>query len=155
MSGKFSFKDVPLLQMEHEITGAVIDHADALRIAVKHLRVDDFRSEDADELRRIFYCVVGWYANGNWHSFTNRERLDSYGLENDHLWCPWGMIPEYVEALCDAITEANREDDAVLAAIRYRENNYPIQRTDRPATRQPERKTPSPKERRYYGGIQT
>lgn len=152
----YSFKDMPLLQMEREAVGAVIDHEHAVRIAASRLRVDDFRSHEADHLRQVFYVVLGWYEQGKWDDLTNRDRLEAYGLENDYLWCPWAVIPEYVEALCDAITQANALDDAAVEAVRLRDEHYPISRSSRPATPRLARKyIPPPKERRYYGGIQT
>ena len=149
----YTFRDRSLLEMEQEIVGACIENSDALRWALACLEVDDFRSQEAAYLRQVFYVLAGWLSKGTWDDATNRDRLDAYGLANEHLWSPLAMIPGYIEALCDAITTANQLDDLTVAAVRLRDDTYPISRTNGPAPRPPVRATPPPKERRHYGGI--
>ena len=150
---RFTFKDRTLLEMEQEIVGAAIENEDALRWALACLEVDDFRSQDAADLRQVFYVLIGWISKGEYDGTANRDRLDAYGLAHEHLWSPLGMVPEYIEALCDAITSANQLDDLAIAAVQLRDDTYPISRTNGPAPRPPVRATPPPKERRHYGGI--
>lgn len=124
------FKDYRLAQAEEEAVAAAIDNEQAMRIALSILKVDDFRSECADDLRMIFYACAGWLAKGTYDPQTNRDRL--LGLAENHtgnnrdlpawegylemLWCPWATSAQYVTALCTAITETNRLFDARMEA---------------------------------------
>jgi len=126
------FKDYRLAQAEEEAVAAAVDNEQAMRICLSILKVDDFRSECADDLRMIFYACAGWLAKGNYDPKTNRDRL--LGLAEGHtgnnrdlpawegylemLWCPWATSKQYVTALCTAITETNRLFDARLEAER-------------------------------------
>ena len=131
---RFSFRDLTLAEAEAEIVGAAIEHEHALAIALSVLAVDDFRSERAEDLRRIFYVLAGWYAKDQWDAGTNRDRLERYFPEVwiDGLWCPSGVVPEYVQALCAAVTESNRLADNAVAATRAWYSENPIQPSERP-----------------------
>ena len=123
---RFFFRNLTLAEAEVELVGAAIDLEHALLTALETLAVDDFRSERAADLRRIFYVLAGWYAKGRWDPLTNRERLQRYSPDVwiDGLWCPSGVIPEYVRDLCRAVTESNRlADDAVAATRAWQEQN--------------------------------
>ena len=121
--GKSFFRDYTLAQAEAEVVAACIDNADALGVAADILHVDDFRSRDAYDLRRIFYTLIGWWGRGAYDPATNRDRLLSLFQSRaegvgflESLWCSWAVAPEYVATLCDVITEHNRLHDAVLTA---------------------------------------
>ena len=131
---RFAFRDLTLAEAEAEIVGAAIDHELALTTALLTLAIDDFRSELAPDLRRIFYVVAGWYAKGQWSAEINRPRLERYfpNVWIDGLWCPSGVVSEYVEALCAAVTESNRLADNALTATRAWWSENPLAASERP-----------------------
>ncbi len=121
-----AFRSYTHAEAEAELVGACIDHEHALLTALRTLPLDDFRSEQTEELRRVFYVLAGWYSKGLWDRDTNRERLalyfDDYWIDN--LWCDWGVVPEYVSALCNAIKGSNDLlDEAVAAHYRLKHTN--------------------------------
>jgi len=161
------FKDYRLVQAEEEAVAACIDNEAALRIALSILKVDDFRSEAADDLRMIFYAVAGWLANGTYDPQTNRDRL--LGLAENHagnnrdlpawegylemLWCPWATSAEYVTTLCTVITENNRLFDARMEAERaWRERPLRVEPVSPPSPAAPAR-GPTKKKGGFMGGI--
>lgn len=143
----FSFRDLTLAEAECEIVGAAIDHEHALLTALRTLAVDDFRSEAAADLRRVFYVLAGWYARGEWDRWRNLERLAQLypGLD---LWSPSAVLPEYVRALCLAVVESNRLADAAVGAVRdWRGRNPLALASQSPVAR---RTPPRPK---HTGGV--
>lgn len=151
-----TFRDMTLIDAEAELVGAVIDHEHALLTALRLMPLDDFRSEHADELRRVFYVCAGWYDKGIWDRETNRERLALYfdDFWVDGLWCPWGAVPTYVEALCNAITASNGLlDDAVAATRRWRTENTLLPGGSRSASPPPVSASAARKGG-FFGGIQ-
>lgn len=113
-----TFHDLSLRDAEAELVGACIDHEMALRIALILLPVDDFRSEAGYELRRVFYVLAGWLSKGIYDEETNRERLALYfpDLWLESIWCPFGAVDEYIEALCRAVVRSNQLFDSAVAA---------------------------------------
>ena len=112
-----------LRQAEEELLGACLDHESALDLALELLPLDDFRTQD--DLRRIFYVLVGWRERGVYDPGTNRARLTGLFTEGEgegtleSLWCPWGMNRDYVTALCQAITQSNKALDLAVAAEKH------------------------------------
>ncbi|MDZ4250933.1 MAG: hypothetical protein U0990_12730 [Candidatus Nanopelagicales bacterium] len=151
------FAHLNLRQAEEELVGACIDHESALRIALASLPLEPFRSHVTHDLRRIFYTLAGWLERGAYNPATNRDRLkqvvgDDY-LES--LFCGFGIVPEYVSALCDAINESNRLQDDALAAVHawHWANPLDLEVESRPAPPLPVATAPQRKPEPERGGV--
>jgi hypothetical protein len=129
-----AFRAHSLVDAERELVAACIDHESALRIALDTLAVDDFRSHEAHELRQFFYVLAGWLAKGTYDGETNRDRLNELTggdwagwLEwGGLLWCTYGVLPEYVQALCEAVTKSKSLMDGALEARRRWQYENPL-----------------------------
>lgn len=152
----FTFRDLSLVEAEREAVGAAIDHEHALLIALSLLPLDDFRSEQAHDLRRVFYVLAGWHSQGRYDAGTNRERLTEYfdPFYLDDLWCPAGVLPEYTEALCAAIRDSNALLDEAIAVRRRWLDENPLRAHNHPHI-QPSAPPAPAKQKggRFVGGI--
>lgn len=126
----YEVSSLDLQAAEAELIAACIDHEAALRIALRILPLDDFRSPAGELHRRLFYVLAGWLADGSYSHETNRDRLQTYFPEVDveALWCSCGVVPGYVEAVAQAIVEHNRLADEALAAVRRWHDADPLQK---------------------------
>jgi hypothetical protein len=117
---QISYSDLTLREQEAELVAACIDHEDALLTAISILPVDDFRSQEASDLRQVFYVLAGWYSSGTYDPETNRDSLALYFDEIyiDGLWCPFGVVKRYVRGLAQNIAAVYREQDEVIGNIR-------------------------------------
>lgn len=148
----FTFHDLTLREAEEEAVAAAIDYEYAMISLYGATRIRSFRSEQAYELNQIANVLFAWHDRGLYNVARNRERLEKHfdpGYIND-LWCPAGMIPEYVDALCMALIKGEElQDEAVAARVRLLNEN-PFG----PASPQPAR-TSRPPDRRggFVGGV--
>lgn len=149
------FKDYTLRDAEWEIVGACIEHEHALLTAMRYLPVDDFRSEIAEDLRRVFYVLVGMYTRHSYDPKTNRDRLELCfpDLDIDGMWCPFGTSERYVEELVQAVSESNRLADCAVEAARAWQDRNPLMRAGEgsPSLRAPRRE--QHKRGGFVGGI--
>ena len=152
----FTFRDLSLREAEEESVAAAIDHEAALVSLYGTTRIRSFRSEAAYELNQIANVLFAWHDAGCYNPDRNRERLEKHFDPGyiDAIWCPAGMIIEYVDALCMALVQAETlESEAVAARIRLL-NEAPF----RPVPPQPARsrlKVPSSPYRKggFVGGV--
>lgn len=151
----FGFRDLTLREVEEELVGAAIDHEHALIELYGATRLTSFRSEQAYELNRIANVLFAWHGRGLYDPARNRDRLEKHFTpEYIHdLWCPAGVVPEYVAALCGALVKSYELfDDALYARIRWQTEN-PLAFS--PASPQPVRTgRPPDKKGGFVGGIQ-
>ena len=124
-------RDLTLYDAERWLVGACIDHELALLVALDRLPLHPFRSHRAQDLERLFYTVAGWFNLGRFDGMKNRERLGllfhECNLAEEEVWCPWGVVPEFVEALCDALTKRMGLEAAALAATKRWRDEYPLE----------------------------
>jgi hypothetical protein len=120
-----TLRDLDLRAAEEELVSCCIDQELALAIALESLPLQPFKSELADELHRTFYVLTGWLSRSEYDGNRNRDRLEAVnkvlmrrGEEPLLLpdWCPWGVIPDYVEALCDALNTYYEFEDGAFTA---------------------------------------
>lgn len=131
-------RDLSLAEAESQLVGAVIDHEHAMTLALARLPRDPFRSYRAEALSFLFYTCVCWYYDGTYDAWENRYRLEPLfhhlcerrGLcvSEADVWCPWGAVPAYVEALIDALIKSKRLEDDAVAAVRRLAAEYPLSR---------------------------
>ena len=123
-------RDLTLYDAERWLVGACIDHELALLVALDRLPLHPFRSHRAQELERLFYTVAGWFDLGKFDGMKNRERLGllfkECNLAEEEAWCPWGVVPEFVEALCDALTLTVELERTAIEANRQLHEDYPL-----------------------------
>lgn len=154
----FSFRDLTLREVEEELVGAAIDHEAALIDLYGARQITSFRSEQAYELNQIANVLFAWHDKGCYSEERNRDRLEKhFDVHYIHdLWCPLGVIPEYVMALCEALTKSYAlHDDAVAARIRLL-NEHPFRpESPLPAVRPRPKEPPPPPHRKggFVGGV--
>lgn len=154
----FSFRDLTRLEVEEELVAAAIDHEHALIELYGATRLRSFRSEQSYELNQIANVLFAWYGLGCYNTDRNRERLDKHFDPGyiHRLWCPLGVLPEYVNALCGALITSNELfDDAVTARIRWLNENPIANSPVPPQPARPRPKEPPPPRRKggFVGGI--
>ena len=124
-------RDLTLYDAERWLVGACIDHELALLVALDRLPLHPFRSHRAQELERLFYTVAGWFDLGKYDGMKNRGRLSllfhECNLVEEEAWCPWAVVPPFVEALCGALTKRIGLEADALAATKPWRDEYPLE----------------------------
>lgn len=133
----FTFRELTLLDAERQLVGRCITDRAAVQASLEVLPLDCWRSEQGQDLARIFYALAGRLARGAYDSETNEDDLavglaifdTSRDLEDwthylDGLWCPWTAVPEYLAGIVSALVDAYALHDGAVQAFRaYLEAN--------------------------------
>lgn len=119
----FHFRDLNLRQAEEALVAGVLDHEYALRVAARELGAHPFRSECAFELDKYYVSLINMFVSGCYNEMGNREALalaypeDAFRVEDD-LFDGNTAVPEYVDALVEALREVYDTQDMAVRAAR-------------------------------------
>ena len=135
-----TFRDLSLLEAERQLAGRCLTNERLLKVCLEDLPVDAWRSEQGQDLSRIFYALAGRLGRGAYNPETNEDDLaagftviDSdrgagwWEDYLDELWCPWMAVDAYVAGLVDSLLTVYRLRDNAVRAYRAVLEKAPLQ----------------------------
>jgi len=158
-----TFRALTLAEAEEQLVGRCITDRRLLELCLE--RIGPMRACEPN-VQRVYRVLSGLADRGFYDPENNEDLLIAAGTKSglescayweglmDTLWCPWMAVPEYAEALVDAVVTAHEYEDAEAEAIRRNRFDNPF--VFRPAPPSPVARDSfrvPPKRGGYVGGI--
>lgn len=136
---RLTFTHLTLADVESQLVGRCMTDEACLKLCLETLPLDCWRSEQGQDLARVFYALAGRLERGAYNPATNEDELAvalaAYDKQGDaaywrayleELWSPWMAMPTYLVGVLDVVTQAYRLTDNAAAAVRAMLQENPI-----------------------------